>query len=264
MQSAPVVVRMTELRLGYERRAPVLVDVSLAIRGGEVWFWIGPNGSGKSTLVRALLGLLPVWGGALELDPKLAARDGIGYVPQRCDLNPVLPTTVREFVALGSVGKALRRSQRAEDLEWALARVGLTGLAPSSYWSLSVGQRQRALIARALIRRPQLLVLDEPTAGLDPGAEQSLLGLFRDMSRNEGLTVIFVTHQLALAARFATHVALIHGGRATAGTREAMLHPDLLARVYGVPIALAGEMCPGAGPGPPSAECNAAPRAEAK
>ncbi|MCZ7624907.1 MAG: ATP-binding cassette domain-containing protein [Candidatus Methylomirabilis sp.] len=142
----------------------------------------------------------------------LARREGIGFVPQRCDLNPALPTTVREFVILGLVGIRLSKTEETERLQWTLDKVDLGGMAGRDYWSLSGGQRQRALVTRALIRRPDLLILDEPTNGLDLSTEDAFLRLLADLNRTEHLTLVFVTHEIAIAARYATHLAFFRSG----------------------------------------------------
>jgi ABC-type Mn2+/Zn2+ transport system ATPase subunit len=216
-----VVLEARRLTLAYDGRA-VLANVDLTVRRGEFWFVLGRNGSGKSTLLRAIVGTLPPRAGALVLHPELARRERMGYVPQRCDLSPALPTTVREFVLLGLVGSRARRGDERDRLEWALARAGLAGMARRDYWSLSGGERQRALLARALVRRPSFLVLDEPTTHLDPEAEAALSALLADLNREERLTLLVVTHDVDLAARHATHVALVEAGTVRAGPRDAM------------------------------------------
>jgi ABC-type Mn2+/Zn2+ transport system ATPase subunit len=228
--TAPV-IEARGLALAYDGR-PVLADVDLAVRRGEFWFLVGPNGAGKSTLLRAIVGMLPARAGTLRLDPEHAGREHTGFVPQRCDLNPALPTTVREFVLLGTVGLAARRDEAAR-LDEALERSGLRGMAMRDYWSLSGGQRQRALLARALVRRPRLLLLDEPTNNLDPGAEEALLSLLARLNADEGLTLLVVTHDLRMAARHASHVALVAHGRVRAGTRETVLQPEALREAFG-------------------------------
>jgi ABC-type Mn2+/Zn2+ transport system ATPase subunit len=205
-----------------------------------VWFWIGPNGSGKTTLLRALLGLLAPQRGELQLHPDVASRDHVGYVPQRSEWNPALPTTVREFVSLGLVGARAPRRERRERLRWALARAGLAGLETQDYRALSGGQRQRALVARALVRRPRLLLLDEPTEELDVVSEAGLLDTLAELVRSEGTTLLFVTHELELAAERATHVALFGGGRVVAGRREDVLAGEALERAFGGRARLGG------------------------
>jgi ABC-type cobalamin/Fe3+-siderophores transport system ATPase subunit len=155
-------------------------------------------------------------------------------VPQRCAPNPILPTTVREFVELGLVGVRVGAAERPGRLEWALAHAGLAGFERRSYWALSGGERQRALVARALIRRPRLLVLDEPTNHLDFLIEQSILDVLAGLHREEGTTILFVTHALHLAARYGTHVALFHGGRVESGPVAELLRPERLTEAYGV------------------------------
>jgi ABC-type Mn2+/Zn2+ transport system ATPase subunit len=236
---AEPLLRAAGLALGYSG-APVVEGVELELRPGEEWFVIGPNGSGKTTLVRAVLGLLPPLRGELRLHPEVADRTQVGYVPQRCDWNPALPTTVREFVRLGLVGTRAGRAERAERLRWALARVGLEGRERVDFRALSGGQRQRALVARALVRRPRLLILDEPTEELDVVSEASLLDTLEELVREEGAALLFVTHELELAARRATHVALCGDGHVRAGTRAEVLGEGALERVFGARVQLGG------------------------
>jgi ABC-type Mn2+/Zn2+ transport system ATPase subunit len=228
------------LALGYGRRV-ILNDVTLAIRPSEFWFLLGPNGEGKTTFLRTVLGLIRPMAGQLWLHPDLKDRTHVGFVPQRCDMNPTLPTTLREFVRFGLVGMRTPRKDRAERLTWALARTGLGGLAEQDYWSLSGGQRQRALIARALVRRPRVLVLDEPTNGLDLEAEDTALRFLAELNRQEQHTVLFVTHNIALAARYATHVAFFHAGSVVAGPSQAVLQREILERIYGVAVEIAAD-----------------------
>lgn len=235
MEHIETVLKTTALSLAYGRRV-VLEQVNLEVRRGAFCFFLGPNGSGKTTLIRAILGILRPRAGDLWLHPALARRAHIGFVPQRCDLNPALPITVREFVLLGAVGTSMSRAEESASLDWALARVGLNGMMRWDYWSLSGGQRQRALVARALVRRPGLLILDEPTNGLDLSTEDSFLRDLTDLNRREGLTLLFVTHAIAIAARYATDIALFHSGTVESGPREKMLDRSALERAYGAQI----------------------------
>lgn len=233
-----VVLRARGLDAGY-RGKTVLTGVDLEIHAGDFWFLLGKNGSGKTTLLRALLGLRRPLAGTLVC-AALDDREHLGFVPQRCELNPSLPTTVREFVGFGLVATRVPAADRAERLRWALARAGLEGMERRSYWSLSGGQRQRALVARALVRRPSLLVLDEPTEGLDPVTEDAILGTLAQLNERSGTTVLFVSHKLVTAARYASHVALFGDGRVHGGPRDAVLVPEQIERVYGAPIGLDG------------------------
>jgi ABC-type Mn2+/Zn2+ transport system ATPase subunit len=218
----------------------VLHEVNLVVHAGEFWFFLGPNGEGKTTLLRAILGMLPAAAGQLWLDPEMGRRERIGFVPQRCDINPTLPTTVREFVLLGLVGLRTNPHDRGERLAWALDKVGLGGLQDKDYWALSGGQRQRALVARALVRRPSVLILDEPTNGLDLATEDTLLRFTAALNREAHLTILFVTHDMAIAARYATHLAFFHGGKVVSGARQEVLNRHTLAQVYGVEVDISG------------------------
>jgi len=235
-----VILEASNLRLGYGSRR-VLDNVDIQVRSGDFWFLIGPNGHGKTTLLLGMLGRLRPAGGRLLRQGDFAHPNRIGFVPQECSTDPTLPTTVREFVGLGLVGIRVTRAERVNRLSWALGAVGLGGMEARDFWSLSGGQRQRALVARALIRRPRLLVADEPTSSLDLSVETALYESLAELNRTERLTVILVTHDLAVAARYGTHLALVHDGGVEAGTTREILQPGRLAQAYRVPIEVSPE-----------------------
>jgi len=187
---------------------PAVAGVDLTIHRGEFVALVGPNGSGKSTLLRVLLGLLRPSAGTVRClggDPRhLPDRGRIGYVPQRHALEPDLPATVGEVVAAGRLGRRgwWRREQAVdrEAIGHALESVALAGLARRPVRALSGGQQQRVLIAKAFASEPELLVLDEPIAGVDVESQR----LFRDalvhLVREHGAAVLLVSHELGAVA----------------------------------------------------------------
>ncbi len=239
MNTGQILVRASGLSLGYGRY-PVITGLDLEIREGQLWFFVGPNGHGKTTCVKTILGLLPPMGGALFRQPELAKGKQTGFVPQRCEMSPALPTTVREFVSLGLAGMKSSSSSTRESLQKTLAQVGLGGMEGRSYWSLSGGQRQRALLARALIRQPSVLVLDEPTAGLDLSSQAAFLEVLRSLHGKGGVTILFVCHDLSIAREMGTHAALFANGKAAAGPASEVLEPRHLEAAYGHPVAMEG------------------------
>ena len=235
MAPRDILVQGTNVGLGYARRR-VVGEVTFTVGAGACWWCLGVNGAGKTTLLRALLGVQRPQAGHLWLHASLADRQRVGFVPQRCALNPALSTTVREFVRLGTVGIRQTRRERRAHLVWALARVGLDGMEQRDYWSLSGGQQQRVLVARALIRRPHFLILDEPTTGFDPPTLESFLHCLAVLNREEGVTLCWVTHDVSLAVRYATHLVLLAAQRAVSGSCQEVLTKATLRSIYGVGV----------------------------
>lgn len=198
--------------------ADLLRDVRLELRSGESWFVVGRNGCGKTTLVHTLLGLVPLRGGRIEMAP--GVRAAIGYVPQESRFEPALPLQVQEYVASGVPDRTARREvdDRVAD---ALRSLGVEELARHDVRALSVGQRRRVAVARAVVRRPLLLVLDEPLANLDRDAALALADDL-DRRRRAGTCIVHVAHELEVARRFATHVAVVASGLVRAGAAPAV------------------------------------------
>ncbi len=226
------------LGLGY-RVDRLLATVDLDVAQGEFWCVLGPNGCGKSTLIKVLLGQLRPLGGTLVPGPDFPPAAAIGIVPQRTDFPDTVPVSLREFVELGLIGTGVNRREARARVSEALERVALGDRPDASFLSLSGGQRQRGVLARALARRPTLLLLDEPTNGLDPTSEHELVETLARLHAEGGITLVLVTHDLALAAQCATHAALFDHGVVTAGPIGSVITVDRLQSAYGLPAAVA-------------------------
>lgn len=231
------VVTVEQVTLGYGRRV-VLRDVTLEIRQGEFWCFLGANGEGKTTLIKAFLGAVKPIRGRIALRGDFLNRRRLGFVPQEAEVNPSAPVTVQSFVRGGLVGLGVDGTGSERRIRTVLDLMGITALRERSLWALSGGQRQRALVARALVRDPLLLIVDEPTAGLDLAAASGLLEIITQLSREKGITVVFVTHDLGIAARRATHVAMFKSGRIAAGPLGATFTSENLQKTFGVPVEL--------------------------
>jgi zinc transport system ATP-binding protein len=180
--------------------AKVLTDVSLSIHQGEIVTLIGPNGSGKSTLLRALLGIVPLASGQVYRTTDLR----LGYVPQKLAIDRAMPMTVRRFLSLP-------QNVPDKDARAALARVGLAGLDAAQLAQLSGGQMQRAMLARALLTDPQILVLDEPTQGLDQQGEAAFYRLIEELRLETGAAVLMVSHDLHVVMAASDRVICLNG-----------------------------------------------------
>lgn len=221
-QGMPTLLHACGLVVG--RDAPLLRDVNWELRAGECWFLLGANGAGKSTLLLTLLGLLPPLGGRVVMAEGVRTRRSVGYVPQQDAAALALPMTAREYVELGLCDLPLPRREAAQRAEEGLARMALSAESARRLDRMSLGQRRRVSVARALARRRELLILDEPTANLDPEAAGQLAVDLDRLRREDGMCVLHCSHDLWLAERFATHVARIGGGvlSARAAEREAV------------------------------------------
>lgn len=206
LQAEPLITAQG-LAVRYGTAPPVLRDIDFRIWQGEIVNIVGPNGSGKSTFLRAVLGMINPARGTVRRAPGLR----LGYVPQRLHLEPALPLSVRRFLTL------LQPMPRAE-VTLLLERVGVPGLEEQAMATLSGGQFQRVLLARALAGRPQLLALDEPTQGLD---QMGIAGFYRliDEVRNEiGCAVLSVSHDLHVVMSASDRVICINGHICCEGT----------------------------------------------
>jgi zinc transport system ATP-binding protein len=201
----------------------VLHDVSLHIAAGEIVTVLGPNGSGKSTLLRALLGILPVAEGRI----RRAAGLRVGYVPQRLQLDRTMPITIRRFLSLP-------HRASAADAGRALARVGMGGHEGDQLTALSGGQLQRALLARALLGDPQLLLLDEPTQGLDQPGEAAFYRLIEDVRRETGAAVLMVSHDLHVVMAASDRVICLNGHICCEGTPRVVSNAPEYRALFGL------------------------------
>ena len=201
----------------------VVEQLSFDVNPGDYLCVVGENGSGKSTLMKALLGLIRPCGGSIEYSDGLE-RNAIGYLPQQTQIQRDFPASVEEVVLSGTLGgKGLFPRYTKADRELAaekMAALGISGIAKSSYHELSGGQQQRVLLARALCATKKLLLLDEPAAGLDPLVTAELYTVIRSLNRDNGITVIMISHDLASALEDATHILHLHHRAEFFGTAE--------------------------------------------
>jgi len=216
----PTAVELRDVGFGYEPRQHVLEGVDLIVAAGEFVAIAGPNGGGKTTLVRLAVGLeRPGHGSALlfgEPAHRFSLRSTIAYLPQRARLGVDAPATVREVVAAGRLSNGgllgpLRRRDRTIVAE-AIERVGLADRADAPVRTLSGGQQQRAFIAKALAGEPALLVLDEPTTGVDVESQEALGELLDQLHRELAVTILYVSHEFGAVERFVERLVLVRGG----------------------------------------------------
>jgi zinc transport system ATP-binding protein len=215
----PVAVALRSVSFAYGGGPPVLRNVDLEIGTGAFVAIAGPNGGGKTTLLRVLLGLeTPTSGKALlfgEPASRFSERARIGYLAQRAQLGIDAPVTVREVVAAGRLAVGgllgpLRRRDRSITTD-AIERVGLSAVADRPLMRLSGGQQQRAFIAKALAAEPSLLVLDEPTTGVDVEAQEALAALLDRLHRELEVTVLYVSHEFGSVEQFVERLVLVRG-----------------------------------------------------
>jgi len=231
----PALVTFDRATLGYGRRA-VLTDLQFEIPQGDFLGLVGPNGAGKTTIIKAILGSLSPISGTVTVRPGLR----FGYVPQRDSVDYNFPLKVVDVVLMGRYDRVgLGRRPTKDDRERAmaaLAHVGIPHLADTQLAALSGGQRQRTLIARALVGEPEVLVLDEPTNGMDLVSTTQILGLVRELHDRDGLTVLMVSHALNEVANYVKRIALVVERGFRIGNVSEIMTEQTLSQMYGIPV----------------------------
>jgi zinc/manganese transport system ATP-binding protein len=243
VSNAAVTFEGAAVRLGGKE---VLHDVTLEVGPGEFVAVLGPNGAGKSTLVRAILGVLPLAAGKATVlgRPPGEANARIGYLPQQRSFEAGTRIRGVDLVRLGLDGSrwgiplpglpgAKARARRVDEV---LELVGATEQARAPIGELSGGEQQRLLIAQALVRRPQLLLLDEPLDSLDLASQASVAALVRRISEEQGVAVLLVAHDVNPILGFLDQVVYVAGGSAVGGAPRTVITSETLSRLFGVPI----------------------------
>jgi ABC-type Mn2+/Zn2+ transport system ATPase subunit len=225
-----------------------LEEISFRVARGEFVAIIGPNGSGKTTLIKTILGLVTPAAGTVRLfaQPPQQLDGGwkrVGYVPQIAQVDPRFPIRVLDVVLMGRYGRLglIRRPGRCdrEAARRALEQVGIADLAGRPIGRLSGGQRQRVLVARALANEPELLLLDEPTTGVDVGTTEGLFDLL-NVLHHQGITILVVSHDVGVVAQHVDQVACINRRLVAHGRPEEVLSGEVLECMYGPQAALVG------------------------
>ncbi|WP_245866702.1 metal ABC transporter ATP-binding protein [Serinibacter salmoneus] len=241
---ASPVAEVRGLSVAYHADA-VLRGVDLAVPAGVVMGVVGPNGAGKSTLLKAMLGLLPALTGSVRFFGQRlgAVRDRVGYMPQAAGVDWDFPATAADVVAMGTydgwrprLGRR-RREERDRALV-ALEEVGMADFADRQIGQLSGGQRQRVFLARTLVRRPDLYLMDEPFAGIDARSQESIVRVLHEL-RAAGRTVVLVHHDLPTVRAYCDHVTLLNRRVVASGPLAEAFTTASIATAYDVPV---GEM----------------------
>ena len=247
------VIRIQDAVVSY-REDVALQGVSLEVSQGEFIGIIGPNGAGKTTLLTIINGLGELvhgqaWVSGMPVNKRngIKLRKHIGYVAQVENIDPRLPINVRETVMVGCYGRLglLHRPTQAqwENVDRVLDMVGMAHLARRPIGHLSGGEYQRAAIARALVQQPEIFLLDEPTASIDPQAQREILSLIHLIHKEYHMTTLFVTHELKMLPSICQRLILMKEGKIwRQGSQESMLKEEILSQLYGAPISAATEI----------------------
>jgi ABC-type Mn2+/Zn2+ transport system ATPase subunit len=228
------VLTLKHVAVGYGRQV-ILPDVNLVLRRGSFTGLLGGNGSGKSTLIKTILGIIPPLSGEIEV----ASVDGrlpvLGYTPQKDSLDPIYLLSSFEVVLMGTYGRvrAAGRISR-EEKEWAhhcLQQTGADSLSRKLFSKLSGGQKQRVLIARALATKPDFLLLDEPTSGIDVAARQAIMDVLRRIHEQQQLTVLMASHDLPIVRTYVQHVIWLHHGKVLQGPVGELLSAEKIEEI---------------------------------
>lgn len=246
-------LKVCDLSLGYEGKR-IINNISFTVNPGDFLSIIGENGTGKTTLVKGILGLIGKLSGSIELSGGVS-QSHIGYLGQKNLINKDFPASVEEIVMSGFLNSKVlgifySKSQRLE-AESVMKRVGISGIRKSNFAELSGGQQQRVLLARALCATHKLILLDEPTTGLDPIASSDFYSLLSELN-NEGITVIMVSHDVTGAMRMSSHILYLGKDESFFGTTHEYLHSNV-----GKGIMLEGCPCDSCSHSPKGGRSNA-------
>lgn len=219
----------------------VLANVSFVVRKGGYLGIVGPNGSGKTTLIKLVLGLLEPHQGRVALfgspPPEFTEWHRVGYVPQRAAFNPHFPATVREVVDLGLIpkkgGEKPAGLNRRRAVDAALDQVDMLPLGRSLIGHLSGGQQQRVLIAKAIVNSPELLILDEPTAALDPETREKFFATLARLNSSDRMTIVMITHDTGTVGQYASEMLYVDKKVVFHGTFDAFCASEEMAGYFG-------------------------------
>ncbi len=245
VEATPPALEIHDMTVAYHRK-PVLWDIDLVIPEGNLVGVIGPNGAGKTTLIKAVLGLVPLASGKVEIygKPYTEQRKIIGYVPQRESVDWDFPVTVRDVVLMGTYGRLgwFRRPGRAEHevAESCLKKVGLQDFANRQIRQLSGGQQQRVFLARALAQDASVYFMDEPFAGVDAATEAAIIELLQNM-RSARKTVFVVHHDLQSVPSYFDYVILLNMRLVAYGPTATTFTPENLNKTYGGRLTILDE-----------------------
>lgn len=226
-------IRCENISLAYDGKS-IISSLSFAVNSGDYLFIVGENGSGKTTLMKGLLGLIKPVGGKIVFGDGLIQTE-IGYLPQQTLVQKDFPASVNEVVLSGCQNRLGRRffytKKEKETAKLNMNKLGING--KLNFNELSGGQRQRALLARALCATQKLILLDEPTAGLDPVVTSDFYQITNGLNKNHNITVIMVSHDLKAALKYATHILHINNDSVFFGTKDEYVKSESAQRFLG-------------------------------
>lgn len=235
MMSSQIIVDDISVNLGGQS---ILSHLDFTVSSGEFLGILGPNGAGKSTLFRVILGMLEPQSGTItikEAHNQSTRSTAIGFVPQARQIDPETPLLAKEFVALGLPHRyrPWLTHQDKKTVEEALFLTDAAHFADKPIGKLSGGEKQRIYLAQALVRNPQVLLLDEPTSSLDPGAQEHMAALVDRVCREQHKTVLFISHDINLIARYAHRILYLTRGHYAVGAVDEIMTQEVLSKLYG-------------------------------
>jgi ABC-type Mn2+/Zn2+ transport system ATPase subunit len=213
----------------------VLRDVNLKVARGSFSGLLGANGSGKSTLIKTILGIIPPLSGRIRFDSAPGQKGALGYTPQRDSLDAIFLLSSLEVVLMGTCGRVRPgRFMNSAEKTWAhqcLQQTGVDHLSRKLFSELSGGQKQRVLIARALAAKPDFLLLDEPTSGVDAAARQAIMEVLRRIHTEQRLTIVMASHDLPMMRAYVKDVMWLHHGKVLQGSVSELLSPEKIEEI---------------------------------